>query len=422
MSKLSEAIDILQKYNQNHIIDFLYKIDGIKQEKLIDQILSIDFNQIMQLFENTQKPNKSSENEIEPVKYIDKSKLTKEKKLYYKNLGKKVLKNKQYAIITMAGGQGTRLNHNGPKGTFKINVLGEEKSLFEILAESILRENEKYDITIPWYIMTSRENNDETIDFFVENKYFGYPKDKIKFFKQSELPLISQEGKLLIDENNLIKEASDGNGGIFSSMRKSGILDEMKKSDIEWIFIGAVDNPLLQMVDEVLLGVTIEKNNFIASRTIAKAYPEEKVGVFCLQNKKPKVIEYTEIPENMVRAVDSNGELLFGEAHIMCNLFNINALEKVSKENLMYHKALKKVNYIDENGKLVTKNAYKFEAFIFDSFEFFDDITIVRGKREENFAPIKNAIGQDSPKTAEQLYNKYYTNLNEYRGGMVFYA
>lgn len=184
----------------------------------------------------------------------------------------------------------------------------------------------------------------------------------------------------------------------------------MKERNIKWIFIGGVDNPLLNMVDTTLLGMTISKNLQIASKSVVKANPEEKVGVFCKLNNHPKVIEYIDLPSKMAKEIDEDGELKYGESHIMCNLFSIDAIEKISYETLMYHEAFKKVSYFDINGKEVIPeepNAYKFEAFIFDAFEFFDDIAILRGKREDDFAPVKNKEGVDSPKTAKELYEKY---------------
>lgn len=301
--------------------------------------------------------------------------------------------------------------HNGPKGTFKLDVYGKGKYLFEILAENLKEANKKYEVIIPWYIMTSKENHEETVAFLEKNNYFGYDKQNVIIFTQSELPLVDTEGKLLINKEHKIKEASDGNGGTYASLRKSGCLADMKERGIKWIFIGSVDNALLKMVDNTLLGMAIKQGVQIASKSVVKANPHERVGVFCKMNGHPKVIEYTELPEKMAEEVDQEGELKYGESHIMCNLYTIDAIEKVSKEQLMYHSAFKKNSYIDENGKEIIPeepNSYKFESFIFDAFEFFDDIAILRGKREDDFAPVKNKDGVDSPKTAKELYEKYW--------------
>lgn len=301
--------------------------------------------------------------------------------------------------------------HNGPKGTFKLDVYGKGKYLFEILAENLKEANKKYGVAIPWYIMTSKENHDETVAFLKKNNYFGYHRESVIVFTQSELPLIDTEGRLLINKENKIKEASDGNGGTYSSLRRSGCLADMKERGIKWIFIGGVDNVLLKMADVTLLGMAIKQGVQIASKSVVKANPHEKVGVFCKMNGRPKVIEYAELPKKMAEETDNNGELKYGESHIMCNLYTIGAIEKVSKEHLMYHSAFKKNSYLDEKGREIVpekENSYKFESFIFDAFEFFDDIAILRGKREDDFAPVKNKEGVDSPKTAKELYEKFW--------------
>ena len=411
MDKLQDVIELLKEYNQEHIIRWINTLDEEKKREIIEQIKQIDFHQMTELYDNTKKEVEIKENKIEAIKYIDKEKLTVIEREELEELGEQVIRKGEYAVVTMAGGQGTRLEHTGPKGTFKLDVYGKGKYLFEILAENLKEANKNYGVTIPWYIMTSKENNEATYDFLEKNNYFGYEKEDVILFEQGELPLINTEGKLLINKNGLIKEASDGNGGVFSSLRTSGALSDMKERGIKLIFIGGVDNVLLKMADTTLLGLAIKENVQIASKSIVKANPTERVGVFCKMNGHPKVIEYSELPEKMAEEVDNNGELKYGEAHIMCNLFTIDAIEKISKEPLIYHSAFKKNSYLDENGKEVIpseKNSYKFEAFIFDAFEFFDDIAILRGKREDDFAPVKNKEGVDSPKTAKELYEKFW--------------
>ena len=184
----------------------------------------------------------------------------------------------------------------------------------------------------------------------------------------------------------------------------------MKTRGVEWIFIGPVDNPLVQMTEEVALGVAVNKNVLALGKSIVKANPEEKVGVFCKRNNKPSVVEYTEITKEMSEKRESNGELVFGESHINCNLFNIKAIDKIGNEKLPYHTAFKKATYMDENGNIIKPqepNCFKFETFIFDAFEKLDNMEILRGKREEEFAPVKNKEGVDSPETAIELFKKY---------------
>ena len=229
MDKLQDTIDTLKEYKQEHIIKLLEKLDEKKQDELIKQINSIDFHQIMELYNNTKKPIEFKESKIEPLKYLDKAKLTIEQKNKFDELGEMAVRRDEYAVVTMAGGQGTRLGHPGPKGTFKLDVYGKGKYLFEILTENLKEANQKYGVTIPWYIMTSKENNQQTVEFLEKNNYFGYDKNYITVFTQSELPLVNEEGKLLIGKNFKIREASDGNGGTYASLRASGCLSDIRE-------------------------------------------------------------------------------------------------------------------------------------------------------------------------------------------------
>ena len=412
--KLEEIRATLKKYNQEQLLNGYEKLDENKKHQLLNQIGSIDFELIDHLYDTTKNENKKEncEDEITPMEYLDKYKLG-DKYKYYENIGKKAIKEGKLAAVTMAGGQGTRLGYNGPKGTYDIG-LESHKSLFELLCDTLKEEGKKYGVTIPWFIMTSRENNDETLEFFEKNKYFGYQKNKnIFFFIQGELPMVDTEGKILRGEDGLIKLAADGHGGIYESLVKSGMTEQMRHLGIEWVFIGGVDNCLVKMVDPVLMGIAIDKNVTVACKSVVKDNPYEKVGVFCKRNGKPNVIEYSEITEEMAEAKDKNGELLYGESHILCNLFSIDAIERMGKEPLPYHVAYKKAKYIDKDGNVVSPtspNAYKFEAFLFDAFGEVDDMAVLRVKREEEFAPVKNAddVGVDCPKTARALYKKFY--------------
>ena len=270
---------------------------------------------------------------------------------------------------------------------------------------------EKYGSYVAWYIMTSKENNDDTIEFFEKNNYFDYPKDKVVFFMQGELPMVDENGKILLDTNGLVKLASNGHGGIFESLRKNGLIYDLRQRGIKWVYIGGVDNILAKMVDPLFVGIIKDKNLLVGGKSLVKAYPEEKVGVFCKKNGRPSVIEYSEMTEEMARELDDNGNLKYAESHILCNLFNVEEIEKISSNKLPYHSAFKKAEYMDSNGNIVKPekpNAYKFEAFIFDAFESLNDMVIMRVKRNEEFAPIKNKEGVDSPETARKLYKDFY--------------
>ena len=411
MIKKEEAEAILKKYGQEHLLNHFDTLDEDKKEELLKQIESIDFEMVNSLYKNADKIDTSGD-EISHMEYSDKFKLNGKYK-DYEDIGRKTIKEGKLAVVTMAGGQGTRLGFDGPKGAYDIG-LDSHKSLFELLCDNLKEGERKYGVRVPWYIMTSEENHDQTIEFFEKNKCFGYQKDKnLFFFKQGQLPMVDTEGKILLNEEGLIKLAANGHGGIYEALVKNGMTQKMREQGIEWIYIGGIDNCLAKMVDPLFVGMAIDKDVTVACKSVVKANPHEKVGVFCKRNGKPSVIEYSEISDEMAEAVDENGELLYGESNILCNLFDINAVERMGSFPLPYHIAYKKATYMDKNGEIVvpdSPNAYKFESFLFDSFGTLDEMLVLRVKREEEFAPVKNAdsAGIDCPSTARKLYEDYY--------------
>ena len=404
------AVEKLKEFHQEQVLSKYNTMSNEDKEKLLEQILKIDWNQMSNLYEMAKKDVPVEEAKVEPISYVDKEKLTKEEKEEYLKIGIEEIKKGKLAVVTMAGGQGTRLGHKGPKGTYDLG-LASHKSIFEILCDTLKKAKEDYGVVIPWYLMTSKENNTDTINFFEKNNYFGYPKESVHFFMQGELPMILENGNIVQKEDGTIKEAADGHGGVFESMTRNGVVKEMKNNNIEWVFIGGVDNVLVKMVDPILIGLATKQKSLAAGKSVVKANPSERVGVFCKKNGKPSVIEYTEISKEMAEAIDKNGELLYGESHILCNMFNIKILEELGKNKLPYHKAYKKSDYLDEKGNFIVAekpNAYKFETFLFDAFSKIDNMSILRVKREEEFAPVKNAEGTDSPETARALYKAFY--------------
>lgn len=407
---INKAKEILEKYDQTHVLNSYERLSDDKKEELLNQVLNIDFEKIAELYEKTKTKPTTGNDIIEPISYVDANKLSEDERETYLSKGDEIIASGKYAVVMVAGGQGTRLGHNGPKGTFDMG-LESHKSLFELFCDKLKTAKDKYGVIVPWYIMTSRENNDDTVNFFKAHDYFGYEEGIKIFFKQGEFPMIDTNGKVIIGEDGLIKEAADGHGGIFEAMVRNGVLADMQANGIEWIFTCAVDNPLAKLVDPLLVGYSAENNMKATSVSIVKNSAKERVGVLCKRNSKPSVVEYTEITDEMAEAVDENNEFLYGEAHIMMNLFNIDVIEGIAKEKLPYHSAFKKCNYMNENGEMVIAeqpNAYKFETFIFDAFDRLESLGVLRYRREECFAPIKNAEGNDSPETARKLYKDYY--------------
>ncbi len=415
MERLEKARRLLEKHHQEHLLAKYDELDSPSQKQLLDSIESIDFDLMDRLFQETQEVRTSAEDQmkIEPIYHISKDLLTKGENAMYRVRGEMEIKEGHVAVVTMAGGQGTRLGFNGPKGAFIFDPEN-GKSIFEALTDTLRKICKRYKVNIPWYIMTSRENDEATKAFFKEHHNFDYPGDII-FFTQGELPMLDMEGKILLDRNYQIKLAANGHGGTLHSMEEKGVIDDMKSRGIKWISINGVDNVLVQPVDPVFIGLAVRFHSMGAVKSIEKEYPEERVGVLCLKNGKVGVVEYTEISEEMANMLDCNGFLLYGDAYALFNLYSMEGLELVSKLKLPYHIAVKKADYVDSKGNFVVAdkpNSYKFEQFIFDAYELFDNVTVLRVKREDEFAPIKNASGQDSPKTALALYKAYKRKKN----------
>ena len=386
------------KAGQSHIFAFENELSDIETRAFEAQLNNIDIDLAQKLF-NLKEEIADNNFSVEPLPCVVEKDLTIDLKEQYITEGTDIMKRGEYAVVTMAGGQGTRLGHIGPKGTFYVNV-PEPISLFEIQCNRIKKQAEACGKNIPWYIMTSEENDSETQKF----------KENIFFFKQYMLPMLDENGKLILETKSKIKEGADGHGGIFRAMLGRGVIEDMNKRGIKWIFVGGIDNILVQLVDPCFLGYISKSGYKLGGKSLIKRDPYEKAGVFCKKNGKPFVIEYTEISSELAELTDEKGEFVYGDAHILCNMFNIEVFEKMGDKGLQYHVAHKKTSYIDESGKTINPekpNAYKYEAFIFDAFAYYDEMGIFRVKREYEFAPIKNKTGEDSPQTASELYMNY---------------
>lgn len=409
--KLENAKKILKKYNQEHLLNFYDDISEEEKNILINQILNIDFDKIINLYINSKKNDKLYNINISPLPHIEKNKLSKSELIYYTKIGETIIKNNQIAVITMAGGQGTRLGYKGPKGTYMLDLKPNKKSLFQIIAENIIETNSKYNTTIPWYVMTSKENDSQTKEFFEANNFFGYPKQKVKFFRQNKLPLINTDGKLILQEPYLIKEASNGNGNVFNSMQNEGIIDDLEKQNIKWISFGGIDNILLKNVDPLFLGLIIDNHMEIGSKSIFKNNPLEKTAVYCKKNGKPSILDYDDISLELSESKISNTDTyLYREANMLSHIMHIDAIKKVKDIELKYHRAFKKNSFVNFEGvKQVPDkpNTFKFENFIFDAFSYFDDMILLRVNENEEFAPIKDFTSIYNPDSAIEKYYKF---------------
>lgn len=408
--KLSLTKHILKKYNQEHLLTFYDDLSVDQQNMLINQILSINFEQVLTLYKNSFLDDPKTK--ISPLNHIEKNLLNKNEIISYQKIGEPIIKNGNFAVVTMAGGQGTRLGYKGPKGTYPLNLKPYRKSLFQIMAEDIKLANTTYSTTIHWFIMTSEENDNQTKSFFSLNNYFGYPKEKITFFKQDKLPLVDLNGKLILQEPYIIKEASNGNGNVFNSMKKNNIIDILNSEKIKWVSFGGIDNVLLKNCDPIFLGLIINNRLQIGSKSIFKKDPLEKTAVYCKKNGKPSILDYNDITLDLSESkIENTNTYLYREANILSHIMSIEAIEKMSTINLKYHRAFKKNAFVNFEGvKQVPEkpNTFKFENFIFDAFSYFDDMLLLRVDENEEFAPIKDFTGIYNPDTAIEKYENYF--------------
>lgn len=405
------AKNILNKYNQEHLLCHYDDLSENEKEILLNQILGIDFEKILNLYKTSINNSFELTQKVSPLNHFEKNRLSEEEVKYFQKVGESELHKGTFAVVTMAGGQGSRLGYHGPKGTYLLNLKSSKKSLFEIMYEDIQRANEKYNIAIPWYIMTSDENDAFTKNFFEANNYFGYSKNKITFFKQNKLPIVSIDGNLILQETYRIKEASNGNGNVFKALAKNNIIKQMEEHGIKWISFGGIDNVLLKNVDPLFLGMTIEKNFSIASKSIFKKGALEKVAVYCKKDEKPAILDYDDISLELSEEKDSNGLFLYREANMLSHLMSLDAVKKVSVKSLPYHRAYKKNAFVNFEGvKQVPDkpNTFKFENFIFDAFSYFDDMLLLRVNEAEEFAPIKDFTGIYNPDTAKEKYENFW--------------
>lgn len=338
---------------------------------------------------------------IDPAVPIIKNELSEDELNNYRQKGIEFIKQGKVAVCTMAGGQGTRLGYNGPKGTFIVPFTQTNpKSIFEIDSDLFKEVYKKYGVWPKWYIMTSKDNDNDTRMFFEVNDYFGMPEDTIIFFIQGEFPLLKEDGTEIIDESGNIVTAANGNGGIFKALDDEGILQDMENNNIEYLVACNVDNILINPLDEVTIGLLALEESDLGIKSIARRYASERVGSIVYKDGKVSIVEYIEMPKELSEAVDEHGNLIYADSHLVCNYISLELLKRIAKETLPIHEAHKEN---DKYGKHI-----KQEMFIFDGFEKANNPKVIRVKREDEFAPIKNKEGNDSPETAVALFQEFY--------------
>lgn len=397
----NKVIEKLKKYNQEHLLQFEDELTEEEKLSLYKQILETDFDYLSQL----NKEESINKPVITPIDALK----TPEIELYneeFERSGITVLQNMKVGALLLAGGMGTRLGSDNPKGMYNIGKT-RDVYIFQRLFENLMQVSNKCGAPIPFFIMTSEKNHATTVNFLKEHNYFGYDEEYIKFFVQEMAPCVDENGKILLEDKCRLATSPNGNGGWFNSLLKNPDAKEMlEKYNIEWLNVFAVDNVLQKIADPAFIGATISGGYDVGAKVIRKVDPYEKVGVMCLKNGKPSIVEYIDLTDEMANQLNSDGERAYNFGVILNYLFNVQELHKIKDEKLPVHVVHKKVPYVDELGILQSPespNAYKFELLCVDMIELCNSCLPYEVIRNKEFAPIKNKTGVDSVESARIL-------------------
>ena len=410
---MQELKEKLRFYGQEHLIEALEKGTQEERGSLKAQLEELDFARLDHLIREyvLQKKVFTVPDDLSPAPFFPFPPRTDAQKAYYAKAeeeGKRLLRSGKVGMLTVAGGQGTRLGYDGPKGTFPITPV-RGKSLFQYFAEKLRRVSEKYGSVLHWFIMTSKINDAATKAFFSSHRYFGFPAENIHFFTQGTMPAVGYDGKLLLGGPGTLALSPDGHGGTFLALKRSGTLAKIQELGIEYLSYFQVDNPLVPMADPLFLGLHRLEGSEMSSRMLPKTNAKEKLGNFCITKGKLTIIEYSDMPDALAERKNPDGTLSFlagsPAIHVISTSFAARLTEKGFLD-LPWHRADKKVPFLDAQGVLVkpeTPNAVKLESFIFDALPLAEHPVILEGAREKHFAPTKNPTGVDSVESCRKM-------------------
>lgn len=396
---VDEAKRQLEGMGQGHVLKFLARLTGDERIRLLGQIAELDINQIRRMQAMLADRGGVVEQAIEPAPVLA---VTEERSPAAFEAGQTALKQGRVGVVLVAGGQGSRLGFEGPKGCFPIAPVS-QATLFEIHARKILGLERQCGAPIPFYIMTSVANDADTRRFFETHEYFGLTPDRVRFFQQGMWPAMDAEGRLILESPSSLFLSPDGHGGILAAMEKNGVFADLDRRGVDTLFYFQVDNPLVDIAAPGFIGLHHLRNAQMSLKVCAKRGPEEGLGVVVRRNGRFAMVEYTELTHEQKHARTPDNELLFNHGSVAIHVFSVDFLKAQARADLPLHLAHKKVPCCDENGNPVKPdkpNAFKFEKFIFDVLLSADRVVNLAFQREEEFSPVKNATGADSPETS----------------------
>jgi len=410
-TKVAALREKLASIGQQHVLRFYDDLPPAGQQKLLSQLAAQHLEMLGDLADSyvRRKPELKLPADIQPAKAYPREAGPDQKKLYddARRKGDELLRGGKVGAFLVAGGQGTRLGYDGPKGEYPITPV-KNKPLFQVFAEQLLGWSRDAGRTVPWYIMTSDVNDAPTRDFFKKNASFGYNAADVFFFQQGMMPAFSMDGKLLLGEKDSLALSPDGHGGSLRALEKSGAVADMRKRGVEHLSYFQVDNPIVHCIDPLFLGLHALTGSEMSSKTVPKAGPLEKVGNFVVGDGALQVIEYSDLPEELAKQTNPDGSLRFNAGSIAIHALAVSFIERLNqggKLTLPWHRAEKKVPFVDDRGQVVKPdkpNAVKLEQFVFDAIPLARNAIVYTTDRAEEFSPVKNAEGTDSPATCRR--------------------
>ena len=403
------AKNLIKDHHQSHLLAFWEELDKGQRQDLLAQIQRLDLDKIdvwVKKFIKNPASDAISDDYVPALSYNPTPVGPEQQRKYAEavKLGKELISAGKVAAFVVAGGQGTRLGFEGPKGNFPISPI-KKKTLFRIFADSIAAVSQKYQADCPWYIMASPLNYGRTKEIFRSNNYYGLGENNVFIFQQGTLPNFSPDGKILLADKATVACSPDGHGGSLKALYESGALDDMKSRGVEFLSYWQVDNPLINIFDPLFIGLHVLDQAEMSSKTLIKTGPKEKVGNFCLVDDRVTVIEYSDLPDELAEKRNPDGSLVFELGSIAIHIINRAFVENLNGDDfsLPLHKAVKKVLHIDEKGNAVESDGIKLESFVFDALPLASKSVILQTIRSEEFAPTKNATGVDSVETTRQM-------------------
>ncbi len=398
-----EALEKLNRVGQSHVLRYYDELSQSEQKELLDQIDLTDFS----VLNSIKDKSDLSKGKITPIDAMDLKEIDSHREEFTR-LGLEAIKAGKVGAVLLAGGMGTRLGSNDPKGLYNIG-LTRDVYIFQRLIENLMDVTKAAGTWIHLFVMTSDKNHEKTVSFLKEKNFFGYDESFVHFFRQEMAPAATYEGQVYMEGKGKIANSPNGNGGWYSSMATSGMTDIIKNSGIEWLNVFAVDNVLQRIADPCFIGATMARNCSVGSKVVRKTCPDEKVGVMCLEDGKPSIVEYYELTDSMKTEKNARDEYAYNFGVILNYLFKVSELNKIAERKLPLHIVEKKIPYMDEKGQFISPekpNGYKFEALILDMIHMMDTCLPYEVVRDHEFAPIKNKEGVDSVETARELCRK----------------